>query len=68
MLENLELFDRATTNSTPMLSTTSRNRPGVSYSIENPRSRIESNVVGALNLLELQKGYVPAIWAETQLF
>lgn len=52
MLEDLELLDRVADESLPDVIVHLAGQAGVRYSLENPRSYINSNIVGTFNVME----------------
>lgn len=52
MLEDTELLDRVTDDFAPDVIIHLAGQAGVRYSLENPRSYIDSNVVGTFNVME----------------
>jgi UDP-glucuronate 4-epimerase len=52
MLEDVELVDRVTDNFQPDVIVHLAAQAGVRYSLENPRTYIDSNVVGTFNVME----------------
>ena len=52
MLENHALFDRVADDFEPRVIVHLAAQAGVRYSLENPRSYLDSNIIGAFNVME----------------
>lgn len=59
MLEDADALDRAAAIARPDVIVHLAAQAGVRYSLENPRSYIDSNIVGSFNVLELAKRLKP---------
>ncbi len=56
-LEDIDVLEKVIRNFNPDIIIHLAAQAGVRYSIENPRSYIDSNIIGSFNILELSKKY-----------